>query len=71
MADEKLSDIAVWNRLQVASEALGEGKGETVAGDTALEAARRALLLLQMGVLQSAEAKDQAESEPAPPHDPR
>jgi hypothetical protein len=71
MADEKLSDIAVWNRLQVASEALGEAKGQTVAGNTALEAARRALLLLQMGVLQSSETKAQAGNEPAQPPDPR
>ena len=56
MADETLSDEQVWNRLHAASEALGQTKGATVAGDTALTAARRALVLLQMGVLKSAEA---------------
>ena len=56
MADEKLNDEQVWNCLHAASEALGDAKGETTAGDTALTAARRALVLLQMGILKSAEA---------------
>lgn len=70
MTDDKLSDDQVWNRLHSAREALGEGKGVTVAGDTALTAARRALVMLQMGVLSSSEpdgqikAPDENEREP-------
>lgn len=65
MADDKLTDEQVWNRLHVASEALGEAKGATVAGDTALTAARRALALLQMGVLKSADADQEPFKGPA------
>ncbi|MDX1006752.1 hypothetical protein GOE08_07615 [Sinorhizobium medicae] len=48
MAD-KLSDDQVYERLHAAYLALGREEGETVRGDTALKAARRALTLLQMG----------------------
>ncbi len=66
MADEKpLNDEQVWNRLHAASEALGQAKGATVAGDTALTAARRALVLLQMGVLKSGEAEQEPFRGPA------
>lgn len=47
----KLSDIAVYDRLHAAREALGSEEGETGHGDTALKAARRALALLQAGHL--------------------
>jgi hypothetical protein len=50
MAD-KLSDDQVYERLHAAYLALGREDGETVRGDTALKAARRAILLLQMGHL--------------------
>jgi hypothetical protein len=67
MADETLNDEQVWNRLHAASEALGQAKGATVAGDTALTAARRALVLLQMGVLKSAEADQEPFKGPVDP----
>lgn len=50
MAD-KLSDDQVYERLHAAYLALGREEGETVRGDTALKAARRAIMLLQMGHL--------------------
>lgn len=60
MADEKpLNDTEVWNRLHAALEALGTAPGTTKAGDTALTAARRALVYFQMGVLKSAEAEQE------------
>lgn len=71
MADE-LSDEQVWSRLQVARDALGQEKAASVAADTAMEAARRALLLLQMGVLKSSEdARDRGEPSPGQIPDPR
>lgn len=50
----KLTDRQVYDRLHAA---LGEvtGDGETVLGDSTLKAARRALVLLQMGVVQAQE----------------
>lgn len=65
MAEDKLTDEQVWNRLHVASEALGSEKGASVAGDTALSAARRALALLQMGVLKASEADQEPLKGPA------
>ena len=62
MAD-KLLDDQVYERLHAAYLALGREEGETVRGDTALKAARRALTLLQMGHLaaqDSADDKNQA-----------
>ena len=55
MAD-KLSDDQVYERLHAAYLALGREKGETVRGDTALKAARRAIMLLQMGHLAAQDA---------------
>ena len=48
---EKLSDDQVYERLHAALLALGREDGATVRGDTALKAARRAIVLLQMGHL--------------------
>jgi len=68
MAYEKpLNDEEVWNRLHAALEVLGAARGTTTAGDTALTAARRALVLLQMGVLKSAEADQEPFKGPAEP----
>jgi len=64
MAD-KLSDAAVYQRLVDASDALGKDPGETVRGDTALTAARRALVLIQMGLVKAAdEATEQPDASP-------
>ena len=57
MADDKpLNDIETWDRLNAALDALGTAPGHTQVANTALIAARRSLVLLQMGVLKSAEA---------------
>ncbi len=48
---EKLSDDQVYERLHAALLAVGREDGVTVRGDTALKAARRAIVLLQMGHL--------------------
>ncbi len=47
----KLSDTEVYDRLHRALLALGPEGGLTAAGDTALKAARRALLILQGSVM--------------------
>jgi hypothetical protein len=52
MAD-KLSDDQAYERLHTALLALGKQEGQTVRGDTSLKAARRALALLQMGLLKA------------------
>lgn len=49
MAD-KISDEEVGRRLRAASDVLGVEAGETVAGDTAIEAARVALVILGAGL---------------------
>jgi hypothetical protein len=48
-----LSDNAVWDRLHAALEALGDDDCETVRGDTAMAAARKALTLLQWGLVKA------------------
>ncbi|WP_146119567.1 hypothetical protein [Phyllobacterium phragmitis] len=52
MAD-KLNDEQAYDRLHSALLAIGKEEGETVRGDTSLKAARRALTLLQMGLLKA------------------
>ena len=52
---KKLTDIEVYDRVYAASLAMGEEEGETVLGNTTLEAARRALVLLQLGLLYAME----------------
>lgn len=54
-SDQPLSDNQVHDRLVAAHDALGEGRGQTVRGNTALEAARQMLRLLQLGLLYAAE----------------
>ena len=73
MTDEKpLNDNDAYERLHAALMALGTAPGLTTAADTALTAARRSLVLLQMGVIKSAEAdqepfKGPDEPSPLPP----
>ena len=56
MADEKpLSDNHVHDRLCAASEIIGTATAETVHGQSALETARRALVLLQIALIKAAE----------------
>ncbi|MDR6632343.1 hypothetical protein J2X72_001127 [Phyllobacterium sp. 1468] len=52
MAD-KLNDEQAYDRLHSALLAIGKEEGQTVRGDTSLKAARRALALLQMGLLKA------------------
>lgn len=56
MADkEPLDDMAAYDRLHAAMLALGSEKGATVHGDTALQAARRTLGMLQLALLTAAD----------------
>ena len=48
---DKLSDIEVHDRLFAAREALGDETAETVEGNTALEAARKALSLFNTAMI--------------------
>lgn len=54
----KLTDFEVHDRLIAATDALGDDEGETVRGNTALEAARKALRLMQLGLLTAMEKAD-------------
>lgn len=53
MSEKPLSDGEAYQRLINASDALGEAAGETVHADTALKAARRALTMIQMGLVKA------------------
>ena len=55
MGAGKLSDDEIGRRLREASDVLGVEPGETVAGDTALRAARIALVALQTGLEEAVE----------------
>lgn len=63
MRDERpLSDNEAHDRLVAAREALGDAPGATMRANTALEAARRALVILQLGLVAASEANsDQVE----------
>ncbi len=59
MADEKpLSDNQAGDRLHAALEVLGTARGETTRADTALTAARKALRMLQLGLLMASEKNE-------------
>lgn len=53
----RLSNNAISDRLTAARELLGEEPGATIEGNTALETARRALALLNMGLVAADEAR--------------
>ena len=53
MPNEKLTDNEVHDRLCAASDALGDQDAQTVQGQSALETARRALLLLQFALVKA------------------
>jgi hypothetical protein len=59
-----LTDDEAYERLHAALLALGTEAGASVAGDSALEAARRALRLLELGLLS---AINRRENEPLLP----
>ncbi|MFG1330200.1 hypothetical protein V5F41_02990 [Xanthobacter autotrophicus] len=50
-----LTDIEVHERLCAAAEAIGDASGVTIRGNTALETARRALVMLQLALVQAME----------------
>jgi hypothetical protein len=56
MTGEPLSDNEVHERLCAAAAALGHEPGRTMRGDTAIEAARRAMALLQLGLVAAMDA---------------
>src|ERR1700748_1943619 len=58
-----LSDNEADDRLKAALKALGEAPGVTVAADTALAAARKALSLLSLGLI-AAGVKRELEARP-------
>jgi hypothetical protein len=59
MADNRpLSENEADDRLKAALNALGEAPGVTVAADTALRAARRALSLLSIGLIAAGVKRD-------------
>jgi hypothetical protein len=61
----KLTDVEAYDRLHEALLSLGKEPGETTHGDTAIQAARRTLAMLQVGLLVIME-KSKA---PEPPSD--
>ena len=64
MVQKPLTDNQAHDALYAARQALGEAPGATVHGNTALEAARKALTMLAFGVLVAGE---RAEKRPAKP----
>jgi hypothetical protein len=56
-----LSDNQADDRLKAALEVLGEAPGITVAGDTALKAARKALALLSLGLVAASAKRELSE----------
>lgn len=50
-----LTDDEAYDRLHAALQALGHDAGETTRGNTALEAARTMLRLLQLGLVKAME----------------
>lgn len=66
MTDTKpLTDAEAWDRMHAALEALGDAPGATTAADTALTAARRSLVYLQMGIIKAGEAAQGTPKGPA------
>lgn len=65
MTDKLLNDTEVWDRLHAALDAIGDEKGATTHGDTALRSGRRTLILLQMAVLKAQEAEQEPFKGPA------
>lgn len=60
----ELTDEQAHERLVAAREALGDEAGASTAAKTALEAARKALVLLQLGLVMAMERADRGSSPP-------
>jgi hypothetical protein len=68
MADNRpLSENEADDRLKAALDALGQAPGITVAADTALIAARRALSLLSLGLIAAGVKRELANQKPQLP----
>jgi hypothetical protein len=65
-----ISDIEAGDRLAAARDVLGHERGATTAGNTALEAARKALSLISLGLIAAGE-KREATADPPPPSPPQ
>jgi len=66
MADNRpLSENEADDRLKAALNALGEARGVTVAADTALTAARRALSLISLGLIAAGVKRELADHKPS------
>lgn len=63
----KLSDNEAHERLVKAREALGDDQAQTVHANTALDAGRTALSLLQFGLVAASDKATEPSDEPAPP----
>ena len=59
MVQKPLTDNQAHDALYAARQALGEAPGATVHGNTALEAARKALTMLAFGVLVAGERAEE------------
>ena len=64
MVQKPLTDNQAHDALYAAREALGEAPGATVHGNTALEAARKALTMLAFGVLVAASVQKKRPAKP-------
>src|SRR5262245_45758250 len=65
MTDSKpLTDNQADDRLKAALAILGQAPGVTVAADTALNAARRALALLSLGLISAGVSREAADDPP-------
>lgn len=62
--DQPLSDTEAYDRLHAARLALGTEPGETTRGNTALEASRRALAILQAALLKGMENEEDQRKTP-------
>jgi hypothetical protein len=60
-----LSENEADDRLKAALNALGEARGVTVAADTALTAARRALSLISLGLIAAGVKRELADHKPS------
>lgn len=63
--DDGLSDSEAGDRLSKAQDALGDEPGASVAADTALSAARKALRLISLGLIVAGEEREAASDPPA------
>lgn len=66
---DRLSDNDVHERLTAAREALGEDEADTVRGNTAISAARRALVILTFGLVKAMDDESDKVDGVIPPGD--